>query len=100
MRLDFLGAGLGRNQHGIRGLDNHHVFAADAGDEAVFGDDQVAVRIFQPDVALHGIVVGIPVDGLPQRIPGTDVGPADVERHDATRDVPFLVAAGSFSITA
>jgi hypothetical protein len=84
--LHFLGALLGRHQHGIGGFDHDHVLAADAGHQPCSAMTRLPVESSHQTSPVTALSSPSWAMACHKRIPGADVRPAGVERHHLRRN--------------
>ena len=70
-----------RHHHRVRGRHHHQILDAEHGEQAAFGAQIIVARILGDDVAGNHVADGILLADLPQRVPGSDVAPADLAGH-------------------
>ena len=80
--LDVLGMVLVRHQNGVRRFDHHQVRHTNTGDQTAVGQGQRVAAILQDHVTLRHVAGRVLGQHLPQCVPGTDVGPAGLQRND------------------
>src|SRR5690606_883704 len=74
--LDVLGALPAGDEDGIVGLDDHQVVHPEGGDQRLLGTDQAVVAVDGQHLSPAGIAAVVPVEGLPQGLPGAHIAPA------------------------
>ena len=78
---DVLRAALVGDEQRVGRVDDDEVLDADGRDERPLGMDVAVGRIFEHGVALDEVALVVSGRDVPQRRPGADVVPADVERQ-------------------
>ena len=90
--LHVLAAAAVRHEHSVGGLDHDHVVETDDSHQPAGGMHVAVRRTVEEHVADDRVAGRVLLGDLPDRVPGAEIVPAGVQRHDAQIDAAARAA--------